>query len=274
MGAAITTLACQSIAAAIGIAILRMGFHGIHVRRSDFIPDPKHIKRAFFLGLPASIELSARALGLMVMTFVVTSFGTLSLAAYGVGGNILQVIIIPAMGLSMAVSALAGQNIGAGNVARAASIGRLGALLGFGSLTLLGMVVFLFSTQLVAFFVPRDAEVIREGSLFLRIMCLSWGFIGAQFAFAGVFRASGNMVVNMTLTISSQWLLQLPLAYVLSKHTSLGAEGIYWAMPIANVTTALVTGAVYAHGGWRKKRLINKEEIKVTEEILEDEGIH
>jgi putative MATE family efflux protein len=273
MGAALTTLVCQTIASIIGIAILRMGFHGVHVKRADFVPDLKHIKRAFLLGLPASIELSARALGLMVMTFVVTSFGTLSLAAYGVGGNILQVIIIPAMGLSMAVSALAGQNIGAGNIARAASIGRLGALVGFGSLSAFGLLVFFFSTQLVAFFVPSDADVIREGSLFLRIMCLSWGFIGAQFAFAGVFRASGNMVVNMTLTISSQWLMQLPLAYVLSKHTSLGAEGIYWAVPITNLVTALITAGVYAHGGWRKKRLIDKEEITVTEEILKDEGM-
>ncbi len=44
-------------------------------------------------------------------------------------------------------------------------------------------------------------------------------------------------------------------------------------MPIANVITALVTAGVYAHGGWRKKRLINKEEVKVTEEILKDEGM-
>jgi putative MATE family efflux protein len=275
MGAALTTLACQSIASIIGIVILRMGFQGVQVRMADFVPDLRHIKRAFFLGLPASIELSARALGLMVMTFVVTSFGTHSLAAYGVGGNILQVVIIPAMGLSMAVSALAGQNIGAGNIARAASIGRLGALVGFGSLSVLGILVFLFSTHLVAFFVPGDAEVIREGSLFLRIMSLSWGFIGAQFAFAGVFRASGNMVVNMTLTIASQWLLQLPLAYVLSKHTSLGAEGIYWSTPIANVVTALITAGLYVHGGWRSKRLLGEEESltgKVTEEILKDEG--
>jgi Na+-driven multidrug efflux pump len=104
-------------------------------------------------------------------------------------------------------------------------------------------------------------------------MCLSWGLIGAQFAFTGVFRASGNMVINMTLTIASQWLLQLPLAYVLSKHTSLGAEGIYWAMPITNVVTVAITAAIYAHGGWRKKRLIDKEEINVTEEILKDEGM-
>jgi putative MATE family efflux protein len=193
MGAALATLGTQSIAAIIGIVVLRAGMHGIHVRAVDFIPDFAHIRRAFFLGFPASVEMSARALGLMVMTFLVTSFGTTTLAAYGVGSNILQVVIIPAMGLSMAVSALAGQNIGAGNVARAASIGRLGALMGFGVLSAFGLLVFLFPTQLVAFFVPQDAAVIAEGAKFLRIMALSWGFMGAQFALTGVFRASGNM---------------------------------------------------------------------------------
>jgi putative MATE family efflux protein len=274
MGAALTTLASQSIASIIGFIILRRGLHGVHVHMADFVPDLGHIKRAFFLGLPASIELSARALGLMMMTFIVSSFGTLSLAAYGVGGNILQVVVIPAMGLSMAVSALAGQNIGAGNIERASRIGRLGAIVGFGSLTALGILVFFTSTHLVAFFVPADAEVIREGSLFLRIMCLSWGFIGAQFAFSGVFRASGNMVVNMMLTVMSQWVLQFPLAYILSKHTALGAEGIYWSMPVANIITALITGCIYWRGNWRKKRLLDEEEIltgKVTEEIMKDE---
>jgi putative MATE family efflux protein len=273
MGAALTTLVTQSIASIIGIVILRRGMHGIHVQAADFLPDFTHIKRAFFLGLPASIELSARALGLMVMTFLVTSFGTLTLASYGVGANILQVVIIPAMGLSMAVAALVGQNIGAGNIDRAARIGRLGAFLGFCSLTTLGVLVFLTSKHLVAFFVPSDAEVIAEGSQFLRIMSLSWGFIGAQFALSGVFRASGNMVVNMMLTVVSQWVLQFPLAYVLSKHTSLGFEGIYWSMPVANVITALVTIGIYAKGDWRKKKLLDPEEVltnKVSDEIASD----
>ncbi len=273
MGAALTTLASQIIASTIGIFILRRGLHGVHVRMADFIPDFGHIRRAFFLGLPASVELSARALGLMVMTFLVTSFGTLTLAAWGVGSNILQVVVIPAMGLSMAVSALAGQNIGAGNIGRAARIGRLGAVVGFGSLTVLGLLVFLFSTHIVAFFIPNDPEVIEEGARFLRIMSLSWGFIGIQFAISGVFRASGNMVMNMMLTVVSQWVLQFPLAYVLSKHTSLGAEGLYWALPASSVVTALLTMGVYARGDWRKKRLLDANDVqteKVTEEIERD----
>ena len=275
MGAALATVGTQALAAIIGIAILRAGMHGIHVHWHDFVPDLRHIRRAFFLGAPASLDMSARALGIMVMTFLVASFGTTTLAAYGVGGNILQVVIIPAMGLSMAVSALAGQNIGAGNIERAAAIGRLGAALGFGALSTLGLAVFLFPTQLVSFFVPGDAAVIAEGAKFLRIMSLTWGFIGVQFALSGVFRASGNMVVNMMLTIVSLWVLQFPLAYVLSKHTSLGAEGIFWSTPVATVAVTLITACLYLHGGWRKKRLLDDEEVltgKVSDEILTGEG--
>ena len=231
----------QAIAAIIGIVMLRRGMHGIHVQMSRLRSGPPLTSSApSSWALPASIDMSARALGIMVMTFLVASFGTTTLAAYGVGGNILQVIIIPAMGLSMAVSALAGQNIGAGNIARAAAIGRLGAALGFGALTAFGLaglpVPDAAGRRSSCRTTPRSS---REGARFLRIMSLSWGFIGVQFALSGVFRASGNMVVNMMLTMVSLWVLQFPLAYVLSKHTVLGAEGIFWSSPIANVVIAL-----------------------------------
>jgi putative MATE family efflux protein len=275
MGAAMTTFVCQAISAIIGIVVLRTGLHGIHVRRGDFIPDFTYVKRAFFLGFPASIEMSARAAGLMVMSFLITSFGTLALAAYGVASNVLQVVMIPAMGLSMAISTLVGQNIGARNIERAAAIGRLGALIGFAGLGTFGLLVFLFPRSIVAFFVPNDAAVIEAGAEFLRITAPAWGFLGAQFAFTGVLRASGNMVVTMVLTLVSQWVLQFPLAYVLSKHTALGMQGIWWAFPIANITIALITLGVYAKGDWKKKRLLDEEEVlttKVSDEILSGEG--
>ena len=113
---------------------------------------------------------------LTVMTFLITSFGTLTLAAYGVGSNVLQVVMIPAMGLSMAVSALVGQNIGAGNIERAARdrpARRAGSA--SSSLAAFGLLVFLFPPQLVAFFVPNDAEVIAAGAKFLRIMAPAVG---------------------------------------------------------------------------------------------------
>ena len=166
MGAALATLATQVLAALIGMAVLRAGRHGVHLQPRDFLPDLAYMKRAFYLGAPASVEQSARALGLMVLIFLVTSFGTQTVAAYGVGSNIVQVVIIPAFGLSMAISVLAGQNIGAGNIERAARIGQLGVQLAFAILTVIGVIVFLFAREFAAFFVPHDPGVIAAGGAF------------------------------------------------------------------------------------------------------------
>ncbi|HUX36093.1 MAG TPA: MATE family efflux transporter [Candidatus Paceibacterota bacterium] len=275
MGAAIATLCTQSIAALIGLSVLLRGKYGIHLSLSDFRPDYVFIKRAFLLGFPASIEQSARGLGLTILTFLIASFGTLTVAAYGIGSNVLQIVMIPAMGLSMAVSTLVGQNIGAGNIKRAENIGRLGAKLGFSILTGIGVIVFIFASDIIGFFVPGDAAVVASGAVFLRIIALSWGFMGIQLSLTGVIRASGNMMVTMILALVSQWVLQFPLAYLLSKHTSLGINGLWWSFPATNVTIALITAAVYAKGDWKKKRLTEEEKFaeKVSEEILVEEGV-
>ena len=274
MGAALATLGTQALAAVIGFSVLFNGKYYIHLKRSDFKPDFKFIKKAFLLGFPSSIEQSARALGITIMTFLITGFGTLAIASYGVGSNVLQFIMIPAMGLSMAISALAGQNIGAGNVKRASEIARLGATISFVILTVAGVLVFIFAPHLVAFFVPKDLAVIKAGAVFLRTMSLTFGFIGVQMALTGVFRASGNMVTSMVLALISQWVLQLPIAYFLSRHTSLGVTGLWWAFPVSNIIIVIITVACYKKGNWKKKKLTSKESFaeQVSEEIIIAEG--
>jgi putative MATE family efflux protein len=276
MGAAIATLSTQILAAVTGFAILFKGKYGIHIRRRDFKPDWQHVKRAFVIGLPASVEQSMRALGLTMMTFLITSFGTVTVASYGAGSNLVQMVLIPALGLSMSISTLAGQNIGAGNITRAAQIGKLGATLGFVILSVIGIITYIFAPSLIAFFVPEDPSVIKGGAVFLRTMCLTWGFLGLQLCLTGVLRASGNMVVVMILTLISQWVLQFPLAYVLSHKTSLGLMGLWIAFPISNITIALITLGVYAKGDWKKKRLTEEDRLqeKVNEEAMIEEGIH
>jgi putative MATE family efflux protein len=275
MGAALATLITQALASAAGIAIFVRGRHGIHLRWSSLKPDLDYIRRAFFLGFPGSVELSTRALGLVVMSFLVASFGTLPTAVYGVGSTVIQVVTIPAMGLSMALSTLVGQNLGAGKPDRAAKIARLGILYGFGVLTAFGVLAFFTAPAIVAFFVPSDADVIREGARFIRIMCLAWGGIGIQLCVVAVFRASGNMLSAMVIALVSQWMIQFPLAYVLSKHTSLQASGIWWSFPVTNVLTALVALCWFARGDWTAGQLTEdvRQTVQVTDEAIVEEGL-
>jgi len=274
MGAAYATLVTQALAAGLGMLVFLRGRHGIALSWRGFRPDPVYLKRAFFLGLPGSVELSTRALGLMVMSFLVASFGTLAIATYGVGSNILQVITIPVMGIAMAVATLVGQNIGAGNTARAERITWLGTAASFALLTLLGGVAWLCAPWLVRFFIPDDPAVIAGGAHFIRIMCLAWGGIGIQLCIVSAFRASGNMLSAMIIAMVSQWMIQFPLAYVLAKHTTLGADGLWWSFPVTNVAVALVSVAWFARGSWKTVRLTedDRQVAEVAKETMVEEG--
>jgi putative MATE family efflux protein len=275
MGAALATLATQALAAVLGIAIFLRGRHGIQLSWRSFLPDPAYIKRAFFLGLPGSIELSTRGLGPMLLSFLVASFGTVTLAGYGVGTNILQFVTIPAWGMSQAVSTLVSQNMGAGNLQRASRVTFLGAGSSFAILTIVGLIAYIFAPALVAFFVPRAPDVIAEGAQFIRVMCLAWGGIGVQLCVVSAFRASGNMLVAMVLALVSQFVLQFPLAYILSKHTSLQASGLWWSFPITTIAVAIVSVCWFAQGGWKSTVLTEEDRqvVKVAEETIAEEGI-
>lgn len=260
-GAALATFVTQALAAILGLVVLFGGRHGIHLKVKDFTPDVPFMRRAFLLGLPASIEQSTRALSMTVMMFLVASFGTIAIAGYGVGSNIMQVVIIPSLGFSMAIAALVGQNIGAGNIKRAEDTARLGAMISFVALSVIGIISYIFAPQIMGFFVPGDMATIVAGVSFVRIGALFFGLIGIQMALLGVFRASGNMMTSMILTLVSQWVLQFPLAYILSKHTSLGVNGIWWAFPLTSILTTAITIFWYMKGDWKSKKLTKEENL-------------
>jgi len=178
-------------------------------------------------------------------------------AAYGIGSRILSLVIVPALGLAIATTALVGQNIGAGKINRAEKIGNLSYKVSFFSLSVLGTLFFVFAEDLTAFFVPDEPEVIKDGALFIKIMSLSFGFMGVQQVLNGVFNGTGFTKASMMISIFGLWVLRFPLAYGLSYHTSLGYEGIWWAFPISNLITGAVAFTFYKSGYWKSRLLSN-----------------
>lgn len=274
-GAALATVLTQGLASVIGLGVLLSGRYGVALHLRDLVPDLELMGRIVTLGFPASVEQSTRALGLAVMTILVTGFGTTMVASYGIGTRILSFVIIPALGLQMATTTVVGQNVGAGRWERVRRSAMVSAWLGFGSLTVIGAVFFLAARPLTAAFVPDDPAVIRAGSDFLRIMALSFGFIGVQQVLAGAFRGTGDTLAAMALAIVSLWVLRFPLAYVLSERTTLGAAGIWWSFPISNFITAAIALLWVARGKWpgggSPEQLQLQEEV--SREAMVDEGL-
>lgn len=273
-GAAMATFCTQATAAIIGIAVLLRGTFGMRMHLKDARPDFAFLKTAFFLGLPSSIEQSTRALGMTVMTLLAASFGTMAVAAYGIGVRMLILVIIPALGLSIATSTFVGQNIGAGKIDRAERATFIGGSVGFFVLTVIGALLFFGARPLTLFFIPEGGPAVEMAITFIRMISPSFGFISIQMVINGTFRGAGLTSAAMMMAIISQWVLQFPLAYILSKHTGFGITGFWWSFPIANVCAALIGMAWFAKGDWKKKNLLEEMELKrsVRDDVVTKEG--
>jgi Na+-driven multidrug efflux pump len=210
------------------------------------------------------------------MTSLIAGFGTTAVASYGAGSNIIQVAIFIAIGLSVANGTLVGQNIGAKNINQAIKASKISAFIAFTCLSFLGIIIFIFSRQFVSFFVPNDFAVINEASNFIKTVSLSFGLVALQMCFSSVFNAAGQTKITMFITIFSQWCIQIPLAYFLSQHTTLGIQGIWLTFPITNIFNSTVAFIFYSRGSWKKTRIIEEDKTvgQVSEETIVEEGIH
>lgn len=274
-GAAVASTGTQAIAAVIGVVLMSSGRYGIHLKLEEMKPDPALIRRIVRLGIPSSIEQSTRALGMMVMIFLVATFGTEVTAIYGIGMRLLSFVVIPGLGLSMATATLVGQNMGAGKIERAEKATKLALIVGTLSMTVVGIFAFIFAGPLMRFFIPHDLGVSNGGIVFLHIMALFFGLIAFQMVITGSFRGSGNPAKAMILAILSLWFVRFPLAYVLSCHTSLDAVGIWWAFPIANIVTCTIAWMMFSSGSWKETRITEDDRLaqQVLKEVLIEEGI-
>lgn len=275
MGAAMATFMTQALSAIIGMSILFGGKHGIRLKPNDFIPDFKFIKKAFLIGLPSSIEQSARNFAMVFVLSLFTGFGTIAVASYGAASNINQVIFMVGIGLAAANGTLVGQNIGAKNIKEAIRISKLSALLSFSILSFLSLIAIIFANQFISFFIPNDPLVIATGAAFIRTAAFGFGFVGLQMSFSNVFIAAGKTTVTMFMTFFSQFFILIPLAYFLSQKTSLGIVGIWLSFPITNVISASMAFVLYKQGSWQRKMIIEEDKFQtqVSEEVLVEEGI-
>lgn len=255
-GAAMASVITQALSAFIGFAIIYSGKYGISLNLKDFKFDFEWFKVLIKLGIPSSLELSTRALGMALLIVLVTSFDDVVIASYGIGARILSFVIIPALGLSAATTTLVGQYVGAERKDKAAEVGVLSCKLAFFGLTVIGGLLYLIARPVTAFFVPGEEEVIAHGSMFIQVMAPSFGLLGLQQVVNGVFNGAGFTIASMLLSMFALWVVRFPLAYILAFHTELSFEGIWWAFPISNLVAAIAALLWFRTGSWKNRKRV------------------
>jgi len=189
------------------------------------------------VGIPAAGANLVVPLANGVLTRMVAGYGPEAVAAFGVGGRIESFGLIGVVALAVGLTPFAGQNFGAGRLARV----RAGLRFAAGAAALWGIAVALalaaLAEPLARVFSP-DPAVRALTVTFLRSVPLSYGLYGIAMVMVAAFNALRRPLRSASLVALRLLVLALPLAWLGAR--TWGLPGIFVGMAAAN----LVVGGV------------------------------
>jgi Na+-driven multidrug efflux pump len=162
--------------------------------------------------------------------------------------------MLPASGLSNAAATLVGQNLGARRPERAEQSVWQACMVSAAFLTAIGVVFLLGARVLVGLF-TQDPEVLRHGVSYLRIISLGFPFYAFGMVMMQAFNGAGDTRTPTLINLGVFWLLQLPLAWLLSHHTGLGPSGVFVTLATCFSVFAAIGVALFRRGRWKLARV-------------------
>ncbi|MFB6303876.1 MAG: MATE family efflux transporter [Haloferacaceae archaeon] len=247
-GAAVATVFSRGLAMLVGVGIMLSERKGVAITPREMVPDPGYARRLLRLGVPASIEGTGRALSVNALLVIVAGFSVTVEAAFGVGIRVFSLIFMPAIAVDRGVETMTGQNVGAGNLDRAAATNHFAAKVTFSILTGFGVVIFVAAPWIMGLFTP-DAAVVREGARFLRWVAPTFGFMGVVRAYTGGFRGAGKVMTAAAVSVTMLGVVRLPVAWFGAR--AMGPDGIWMAFAVSNVVAAALAVLWFRRGTWR-----------------------
>jgi len=183
-----------------------------------------------------------------------SSFGSIAVAGYTLAIRIVIFAILPSWGMANAAATLVGQNLGARQPHRAEqSVWRAG----FYNMIFLGIVALsfvFFAKPLVSIFTD-DSSVIPVAAKALRLISYGYIFYAWGMVMMQSFNGAGDTFTPTLVNAFCYWLVQLPLAWILSFNVKLGVDGVFWAIPAAESLLAVVAVIVFRTGRWRTQKV-------------------
>ncbi|WP_074610801.1 MATE family efflux transporter [Bacillus cereus group sp. BfR-BA-01350] len=211
------------------------------------------LKLLLRLGIPASINMILVSLSEIAVIAFVNRYGSDATAAYGVVNQVASYVQMPAVSLGITVSIFAAQSIGANQFNRLQKVVKAGIIMNYVIGGVLISLIYLFSRDILSLFLTSQTTIEIAHSL---VMITLWSYLifGHAQIISATMRASGTVLWPTVIGVVSIWLVEVPVAYYLSYHTSLGIEGIWIGYPAAFIVSLILQYAYYKLS-WQKKRI-------------------
>lgn len=262
-GVAVATVISNMVGLALGSYILfgPNNFLGMKLRNVLTL-DLKMAKELVKVGTPPAMANLTRNVANIVLLSLISGYGTVAVAAWGIISRIFHLLFIPMNGLMSGGSAMTGQNIGNKNIERAVETAYTAAKLGIISMILVGGLTILFAPNIFGIFID-DPEVIAFGVPGLRIVTLSIMPVGFYFGLATIFTGTGYTMPLLIASIVGQWVIQLPFAYLAAKVFLLPFTFVAGSFLGFTLGEGAVILYYFHKGKWREK-VQTKEEVTGT----------
>ena len=256
-GVAIPTLISRMVAAILILWMLMRKDLPISLPRTlHYRMNGSMVKKILYIGIPNGLENSMFQLGKIMVLSLVSTFGTYAIAANAVSNVVASVQILPGMAMSLAITTVISQCIGASAYDQARYYTKKLHGIAYVCMVVTVGITFLALPLILKIYnlSPVTAEETRKILFFHGCCaCLIWPI---AFNLPAVFRASGDVKFSMVTSIISMWICRIVFSYILGKYMGFGVFGAWMAMILDWCVRAVCFVIRYRSGKWKGKAVV------------------
>ena len=241
-GAAIATIIAQVISLVWQFKILTDKNELLHLRRGIYHLQSKIVKNIIAIGLsPFCMNVASCFIVIFINKGLKEYDGDLAIGAYGIVNRLVFICVMIVMGITQGMQPIAGYNFGAQQFDRVTRVLKL-SIYGATAMTTLTFLVGELLPDVAVRLFTTDEGLISRAAEGFRIVVLFFPIVGFQMVTSNFFQSIGMANKAIFLSLTRQLLFLLPCLIILP--TFMGAAGIWWSMPISDLTASLVAGVL------------------------------
>ncbi len=222
----------------------------IHIDFSAFLKNSAEI---FRIGTPIGILGAVFSIIYIFISKNIAYFGTIPMAAISICHRIEGIPFFISFGFANAVSALVGQNLGAGKPQRAEKTAYWSLLYASIFLLLMSIIFIVRGKSILSWFID-DSAVIAEGFRYLFAVSIFEIFLGPEVILEGAFTGAGDTKPPFLISIPLTF-LRIPLAYFFSVTLNYGVVAIWWVIGITTFLKGITFFLWFRRGRWKTKKI-------------------
>ncbi|HBF7189140.1 TPA: MATE family efflux transporter [Clostridioides difficile] len=240
-GAALATIIAQGVSAIWVLMFLFEKKSILKIKKKYMIPKASIILPVLGLGISPFIMQSTESLVLIALNSKLQMYGgDLAVGSMAIMSSIMQILMLPNMGVTQGAQPIISYNYGSGQLDRVKKTFKLCLLSCFTYSTILWLLLMIFPAFFVSIF-NKNPQLLSMTSWSIKIYFAGAFMFGIQIACQQTFLALGKATISLVLALLRKIVLLIPLIFILPTFFNEKLFAVILAEPVADITAATIT---------------------------------